>query len=54
PKAKRAKHPPGTEKPRSRSQSEQPATCPICYAVIRQSRNLRRHLELRHFAKPGV
>uniref|UniRef100_W8B786 Transcription factor GAGA n=1 Tax=Ceratitis capitata TaxID=7213 RepID=W8B786_CERCA len=39
---------------RSRSQSEQPATCPICYAVIRQSRNLRRHLELRHFAKPGV
>ncbi|XP_075162219.1 trithorax-like isoform X2 [Haematobia irritans] len=42
------------EKPRSRSQSEQPATCPICYAVIRQSRNLRRHLELRHFAKPGV
>jgi len=40
--------------PRSRSQSEQPATCPICYAVIRQSRNLRRHLELRHFAKPGV
>ncbi|XP_017109473.2 transcription activator GAGA isoform X3 [Drosophila bipectinata] len=54
PKAKRTKHPPGTEKPRSRSQSEQPATCPICYAVIRQSRNLRRHLELRHFAKPGV
>ncbi|XP_037720434.1 transcription factor GAGA isoform X2 [Drosophila subpulchrella] len=54
PKAKRAKHPPGAEKPRSRSQSEQPATCPICYAVIRQSRNLRRHLELRHFAKPGV
>uniref|UniRef100_T1GFX0 C2H2-type domain-containing protein n=1 Tax=Megaselia scalaris TaxID=36166 RepID=T1GFX0_MEGSC len=39
---------------RQRSQSEQPATCPICYAVIRQSRNLRRHLELRHFAKPGV
>ncbi|KPU77937.1 uncharacterized protein Dana_GF25184, isoform F [Drosophila ananassae] len=54
PKAKRTKHPPGTDKPRSRSQSEQPATCPICYAVIRQSRNLRRHLELRHFAKPGV
>ncbi|XP_037937360.1 transcription factor GAGA [Teleopsis dalmanni] len=45
---------PGSDKPRSRSQSEQPATCPICYAVIRQSRNLRRHLELRHFAKPGV
>lgn len=41
-------------KPRSRSQSEQPATCPICFAIIRQSRNLRRHLELRHFAKPGV
>ncbi|KAI9586776.1 hypothetical protein GQX74_002623 [Glossina fuscipes] len=51
---KRAKSTPGGEKPRSRSQSEQPATCPICYAVIRQSRNLRRHLELRHFAKPGV
>ncbi|XP_055384047.1 transcription factor GAGA isoform X2 [Condylostylus longicornis] len=43
-----------SKEPRSRSQSEQPATCPICYAVIRQSRNLRRHLELRHFAKPGV
>ncbi|KAI8123351.1 Transcription factor GAGA [Lucilia cuprina] len=50
---KRTKNTSG-EKPRSRSQSEQPATCPICYAVIRQSRNLRRHLELRHFAKPGV
>ncbi|XP_059217238.1 transcription factor GAGA isoform X2 [Stomoxys calcitrans] len=51
--SKRSKNLSG-EKPRSRSQSEQPATCPICYAVIRQSRNLRRHLELRHFAKPGV
>lgn len=39
---------------KSKSQSEQPATCPICQAVIRQSRNLRRHLELRHFKKPGV
>lgn len=40
--------------PKTRSQSEQPASCPICGAVIRQSRNLRRHLELRHFSKPGV
>lgn len=40
-------------KPKAKSQSEQPATCPICSAVIRQSRNLRRHLELRHFKKPG-
>lgn len=39
---------------KNKSQSEQPATCPICQAVIRQSRNLRRHLELRHFKKPGV
>lgn len=38
---------------KSKSQSEQPATCPICSAVIRQSRNLRRHLELRHFKKQG-
>lgn len=37
--------------PKAKSQSEQPATCPICSAVIRQSRNLRRHLELRHFKK---
>lgn len=37
--------------PKSKSQSEQPATCPICSATIRQSRNLRRHLELRHFKK---
>lgn len=40
--------------PKSRSQSEQPASCPICGAVIRQSRNLRRHLELRHFSKPAI
>lgn len=39
---------------KNKSQSEQPATCPICQAVIRQSRNLRRHLELRHFKKPGM
>lgn len=39
---------------KSRSQSEQPASCPICGAVIKQSRNLRRHLELRHFSKPGI
>lgn len=46
---------PGTNqsKPKAKSQSEQPATCPICSAVIRQSRNLRRHLELRHFKKQG-
>ncbi|CRK91999.1 CLUMA_CG005579, isoform A [Clunio marinus] len=40
-----------SSKPKSKSQSEQPATCPICSATIRQSRNLRRHLELRHFKK---
>lgn len=44
----------GIIKIKSKSQSEQPATCPICQAVIRQSRNLRRHLELRHFKKPGM
>lgn len=43
-----------SKEPKSRSQSEQPASCPICGAVIRQSRNLRRHLELRHFSKPGI
>lgn len=42
-----------TSKQKAKSQSEQPATCPICSAVIRQSRNLRRHLELRHFKKQG-
>lgn len=31
--------------------SEQPAACPLCHAIIRQSRNLRRHLELKHFGK---
>lgn len=31
--------------------SDQPAACPLCNAVIRQSRNLRRHLELKHFGK---
>ncbi|XP_026275326.1 protein jim lovell isoform X1 [Frankliniella occidentalis] len=31
--------------------SEQPAACPLCNAIIRQSRNLRRHLELKHFGK---
>ncbi|XP_065080360.1 transcription activator GAGA-like [Ochlerotatus camptorhynchus] len=44
----------GIIKIKNKSQSEQPATCPICQAVIRQSRNLRRHLELRHFKKPGM
>ncbi|XP_014222906.1 transcription factor Ken 2-like isoform X2 [Trichogramma pretiosum] len=34
---------------KSRTLSDQPATCPLCGAVIRQSRNLRRHLELLHF-----
>ncbi|XP_058804311.1 protein tramtrack, alpha isoform-like isoform X2 [Phymastichus coffea] len=34
---------------KSRTQSDQPATCPLCGASIRQSRNLRRHLELLHF-----
>ncbi|XP_071450957.1 transcription activator GAGA-like [Hetaerina americana] len=29
--------------------SDQPAICPLCGATIRQSRNLRRHLELLHF-----
>ncbi|GAB0090146.1 transcription factor GAGA [Sergentomyia squamirostris] len=45
---------PDVVKPKSRSQSEQPASCPICGAIIRQSRNLRRHLELRHFSRPGA
>ena len=31
------------------SVSDQPATCPLCGATLRQSRNLRRHLELLHF-----
>lgn len=34
---------------KSRTLSDQPATCPLCGAIIRQSRNLRRHLELLHF-----
>ncbi|OXU19717.1 hypothetical protein TSAR_014690 [Trichomalopsis sarcophagae] len=34
---------------KSRTLSDQPATCPLCGATIRQSRNLRRHLELLHF-----
>jgi len=54
PKPKKPKMPRDPNKPKSRSQSEQPASCPICGAVIRQSRNLRRHLELRHFSKPGI
>ncbi|EFN76034.1 Transcription factor GAGA [Harpegnathos saltator] len=32
-----------------RSLSDQPASCPLCGAILRQSRNLRRHLELLHF-----
>ncbi|XP_034233645.1 transcription factor GAGA-like [Thrips palmi] len=31
--------------------SDQPAACPLCHAIIRQSRNLRRHLELKHFGR---
>lgn len=34
---------------KSRTLSDQPTTCPLCGAIIRQSRNLRRHLELLHF-----
>lgn len=34
-----------------KSISEQPATCPVCQAVLRQSRNLKRHLELKHFSR---
>ncbi|XP_012256256.2 protein tramtrack, alpha isoform isoform X2 [Athalia rosae] len=34
---------------KARSMSDQPATCPLCGAILRQSRNLRRHLELLHF-----
>ncbi|KAK0079924.1 hypothetical protein PV325_000634 [Microctonus aethiopoides] len=37
---------------KTRSVSDQPTTCPLCGAILRQSRNLRRHLELLHFA-PG-
>lgn len=29
--------------------SDQPVSCPLCGAILRQSRNLRRHLELLHF-----
>lgn len=54
PKPKKPKTPRDPNKIKSRSQSEQPASCPICGAVIKQSRNLRRHLELRHFSKPGI
>ncbi|XP_017797926.1 PREDICTED: uncharacterized protein LOC108579010 [Habropoda laboriosa] len=44
---------------RARSMSDQPTSCPLCGAILRQSRNLRRHLELLHFGlgsnnKPGV
>ncbi|KZC04276.1 Transcription factor GAGA [Dufourea novaeangliae] len=36
-----------------RSMSDQPAPCPLCGAILRQSRNLRRHLELLHFGFGG-
>ncbi|XP_043278090.1 uncharacterized protein [Venturia canescens] len=44
---------------KGRSVSDQPTTCPLCGAILRQSRNLRRHLELLHFglgnnSKPGI
>lgn len=44
---------------KARSLSDQPASCPLCGAILRQSRNLRRHLELLHFglgngSKTGV
>lgn len=32
-----------------RGASDQPATCPLCGATLRQARNLRRHLEMLHF-----
>lgn len=34
---------------KTRSLSDQPVSCPLCGAILRQSRNLRRHLELLHF-----
>ncbi|KAG5309020.1 GAGA factor, partial [Acromyrmex insinuator] len=34
---------------KARSLSDQPVSCPLCGAILRQSRNLRRHLELLHF-----
>ncbi|XP_063982661.1 protein bric-a-brac 1-like isoform X3 [Diachasmimorpha longicaudata] len=37
---------------RGKNVSDQPTTCPLCGAILRQSRNLRRHLELLHFP-PG-
>lgn len=40
---------PGDGLSKARSLSDQPASCPLCGAILRQSRNLRRHLELLHF-----
>lgn len=50
---------PGDGLSKTRSMSDQPASCPLCGAILRQSRNLRRHLELLHFglgsnSKSGV
>ncbi|KAG8035793.1 hypothetical protein G9C98_001449 [Cotesia typhae] len=44
---------------KGKSVSDQPTKCPLCGAILRQSRNLRRHLELLHFGagnnnKPSV
>lgn len=40
---------PGDGLSKGRSMSDQPVSCPLCGAILRQSRNLRRHLELLHF-----
>ncbi|XP_034943167.1 transcription factor GAGA-like isoform X6 [Chelonus insularis] len=34
---------------KGKSSSDLPTTCPLCGVTLRQSRNLRRHLELLHF-----
>ncbi|XP_066602021.1 transcription activator GAGA-like isoform X2 [Prorops nasuta] len=39
----------GEGQSKGRTVSDQPTTCPLCGAILRQSRNLRRHLELLHF-----
>lgn len=48
---KQEKNPDVPIKIKSKSISEQPAACPICNSVLRQSRNLKRHLELKHFSR---
>ncbi|XP_043492428.1 uncharacterized protein LOC122517874 isoform X3 [Polistes fuscatus] len=39
----------GDGQSKTRNMSDQPISCPLCGAMLRQSRNLRRHLELLHF-----